>query len=82
MGHPQSRLRNRIRELRSESGEMSQKALAERIGVSRQTLNAIEGAKYSPSLEVAFRIAESLGVELTDVFQHEPLKARTKRKRG
>ena len=82
MGHPQSRLRNRIRELRSESGEMSQKALAERIGVSRQTLNAIEGAKYSPSLEVAFRIAESLGVELTDVFQHEPLKTRTKRKRG
>lgn len=60
---------------------MSQKALAERVGVSRQTLNAIEGAKYSPSLEVAFRIAEVLGVELTEVFQHERLEARPPRKR-
>lgn len=82
MSHPQSRLRNRIRELRSKRGEMSQKALAERVGVSRQTLNAIEGAKYSPSLEVAFRIAEALGAKLTDVFQHEPLAAGTSRKRG
>jgi len=60
---------------------MSQKTLAERIGVSRQTLNAIEGAKYSPSLEVAFRIAEVLGAELTEVFQHERLQARPSRRR-
>lgn len=81
MGRPQSRLSNRIRELRSERGEMSQKALAERVGVSRQTLNAIEGAKYSPSLEIAFRIAEVLGAELTEVFQHERLQARPSRRR-
>jgi putative transcriptional regulator len=50
---------------------MTQKDLAERIGVTRQTVNAIEGAKYSPSLEVAFRIAEVFGVSLEEVFQHE-----------
>jgi putative transcriptional regulator len=50
---------------------MTQKEVAERIGVTRQTVNAVDGSKYSPSLEVAFRIAEVFGVPLEDVFQHE-----------
>ena len=49
---------------------MTQKELAERVGVTRQTVNAIEGSKYSPSLEVAFRIAEVFGVPLEEVFQY------------
>src|ERR1700689_4555471 len=49
---------NRIRQLRFEHGEMTQQQLGQRIGVTRQTLNAIELGKYSPSLEAAFRIAE------------------------
>ena len=64
-------VRNRIRALRFEHGEMTQQVLADRIGVTRQTVNAIEGAKYSPSLEVAFRIAQVFGVPLEDVFQYD-----------
>ncbi|WP_419807013.1 helix-turn-helix transcriptional regulator [Terriglobus sp.] len=60
-------IRNRLRELRADRG-LTQGDVASRIGVSRQTLNAIEGGKYSPSLEVAFRIAEVLGVALERVF--------------
>lgn len=71
MASPGPQIRNKIRELRFHRGEMSQKELAERIGVSRQTVNAIEGAKYSPSLEVAFKIAEVFEVPLEDVFQYE-----------
>lgn len=67
-----SRVRNRIRALRFDHGEMTQQELAERIGVTRQTVNAIEGSKYSPSLEVAFRIAEVFDVPLEEVFQHGP----------
>lgn len=62
---------NQIRRLRSERGEMTQQDLADRIGVTRQTVNAIELAKYSPSLEVAFRIAAVFKVSLEDVFQYE-----------
>lgn len=51
---------------------MSQKALAELIGVSRQTVNAIESSKYSPSLEVAFRIAHVFGRSIEHVFYFEP----------
>ncbi len=61
---------NRIRQLRFENGEMTQQQLGQRIGVTRQTLNAIELGKYSPSLEVAFRIAEVFGVPLEQVFQY------------
>lgn len=61
-------VRNRIRQLRAEHGEVTQQALADRIGVTRQTVNAIELEKYSPSLEVAFRIAAVFGVPLEDVF--------------
>lgn len=64
-------IRNRIRELRFHAGEMTQQALAERIGVTRQTVIAIEQGKYSPSLEAAFKIAEVFGVRLEDVFQYQ-----------
>jgi putative transcriptional regulator len=62
---------NRIRRLRFDHGEMTQQALAERIGVTRQTVNAIELGKYSPSLEVAFRIAKVFGVPLDQVFSYD-----------
>ncbi len=61
-------VRNHIRSLRFAASEMTQQDLANRIGVSRQTLNAIEGEKYSPSLEVAFRIARVFGKPLEEVF--------------
>jgi putative transcriptional regulator len=61
---------NAIRRLRFEHQEMTQQALAERIGVTRQTINAIELGKYSPSLEAAFRIAAVFAVPLQDVFQY------------
>ncbi len=60
---------NHIRRLRFDHNEMTQQSLADRIGVTRQTVNAIELNKYSPSLEVAFRIAAVFGVPLEDVFQ-------------
>ena len=63
-----SPIHNNIRRLRFDAGEMTQASLAERIGVTRQTVNAIEGGKYSPSLEVAFRIAHVFGVPLDAVF--------------
>jgi putative transcriptional regulator len=62
---------NRIRRLRFDHGEMTQQELAERIGVTRQTVNAIELGKYSPSLEVAFRIAKVFGVPLEEAFSYE-----------
>jgi putative transcriptional regulator len=63
---------NRIRQLRFENGEMTQQQLGQRIGVTRQTVNAIELGKYSPSLEAAFRMAEVFGVPLEQVFQYKP----------
>ena len=63
-----TRVTNSIRRLRFEHNEMTQQALAERVGLTRQTVNAIELGKYSPSLEAAFRIAEVFGVPLTEVF--------------
>ena len=68
---------NRIRQLRFENGEMTQQQLGQRIGVTRQTLNAIELGKYSPSLEAAFRIAEVFGVPLEQVFQYKSAKGPT-----
>jgi putative transcriptional regulator len=64
-------IRNEIRRLRFENGEMTQAELAARIGVTRQTVNAIEQNKYSPSLEVAFRMAVVFGVPLERVFQYD-----------
>lgn len=61
---------NRIRALRFAHDELTQAELAERIGVTRQTVIAIEQGRYSPSLEMAFRIARVFGVPLDDVFQY------------
>lgn len=60
---------NHIRRLRFEHSEMTQSELAERIGMTRQTVAAIEAGKYSPSLEAAFRIAQVFGTGVEDVFQ-------------
>ena len=65
-------VRNVIRQLRFANNEMTQQELADRIGVTRQTIVAIEKEKYSPSLEVAFRIAEVFGEPLESVFRFEP----------
>ena len=59
---------NKMRELRFEMGEMTQRELAERVGVSRQTINAIETNKHAPSLELAFRIADVFETSVEDVF--------------
>jgi putative transcriptional regulator len=61
---------NSIRQLRFAKGEMTQQELGERVGVTRQTVNAIEAGKYSPSLEVAFRMAEVFGVRVDEVFHY------------
>jgi putative transcriptional regulator len=67
---------NNIRTLRFFANEMTQQELAERTGVSRQTIIAVEAGKYTPSLDLAFRIAVAFGVPITDVFsivnQNEP----------
>lgn len=63
------RLSNNIRTLRFHAGEMTQAELGERIGVTRQTVAAIEQGKYSPTLETAFRIADTFGVTLDEVFR-------------
>lgn len=65
-----TRVTNRIRALRFANGEMTQADLAERIGVTRQTVIAIEQGRYSPSLEMAFQIAQAFGVKLDDVFDY------------
>lgn len=62
---------NRVRELRDEHGSMTQAELGDAIGVTRQTVIAIEQGRYSPSLESAFRIARVFGVGLEDVFSWE-----------
>ena len=65
-----TRVTNSIRSLRFANGEMTQADLADRVGVTRQTIIAIEQGKYSPSLETAFRIARVLRVPLDEVFQY------------
>jgi len=64
---------NNIRRLRFDHDEMTQKALADAINVSRQTVVAIEKGKYSPSLEVAFKIADVFRTNLEDVFQYQEI---------
>lgn len=68
-------IHNNIRKLRFNNGEMTQQDLADKIGVSRQTVIAIESAKYSPSLELAFRIANEFKVPLEEVFQYVSTKS-------
>ena len=71
-----TRVTNSIRSLRFATGEMTQAELAERIGVTRQTVIAIEQGRYSPSLEMAFQIARVFGVPLDDVFQYPTTEVR------
>ena len=70
MGKP-TRVSNQIRRLRFEAAEMTQAELAQRVGVTRQTIIAIEQGRYSPSLEMAFQIAHAFDVTLDDVFRYE-----------
>jgi len=65
-------IKNNIRTLRFFADVMTQQKLAEITGVSRQTIIAVEAGKYSPSLELAFKIADAFGVTITDVFEHTP----------
>ena len=64
-----SELTNHVRRLRFEQGEMTQERFARALGVTRQTIIAIEQGKYSPSLPLAFRIARVFGVRIEDVFE-------------
>ena len=64
-------INNNIRKLRFFANEMTQQQLAEKAGVSRQTIIAVEAGKYSPSLELAFRIADVFGVKIGEVFDYE-----------
>ena len=68
---PDLPISNRIRELRAAQSEMTQQELGLKVGVTRQTVNAIELGKYSPSLEVAFRIARVFDLPLEQVFQYQ-----------
>jgi putative transcriptional regulator len=62
---------NRVRRLRFDNGEMTQQQLAGKVGVTRQTIIAIESGKYSPSLPLAFKLARVFGVSIEDVFQFD-----------
>lgn len=64
-------LSNQLRRLRFDHGEMTQQELAARVGVTRQTIIAIEAGKYAPSLPLAFRLARAFGVGVEDVFHYE-----------
>ena len=64
-------VRNRVRRLRFERGEMTQQELAERAGCTRQTIGALEQEKYVPSLALAFRIARAFGLGVEEVFEYE-----------
>ncbi len=63
-------LKNQVRRLRFEHGQMTQQELAEKVGVTRQTIIAIEAGKYAPSLPLAFRLARTFRVTVEDVFQY------------
>ena len=66
------RINNNIRKLRFFQNEMTQQQLADKVGVTRQTIIAMEQGKYSPSLELAFRVALAFGVSLDEVFSYDP----------
>ena len=71
---------NDIRRLRFEQGELTQAELADRVGVTRQTIIAIEQGRYSPSLEMAFQSARVFGVPLDEVFQYPDAETAPQRK--
>ena len=66
-----NRLSNKLRRLRFDNGEMTQQQLADKTGVTRQTIIAIESGKYAPSLPLAFKIARTFGKPIEDIFQYE-----------
>ncbi len=66
-----NRLSNNLRRLRFENGQITQQQLADKTGVTRQTIIAIESGKYAPSLPLAFKIAQTFGVPIETVFQYE-----------
>lgn len=66
-----SNLTNNIRKLRFENGQITQQELADKVGVTRQTIIAIESGKYAPSLPLAFKIAKNFGVLIEAIFQYE-----------
>ncbi len=66
-----NKLSNNIRRLRFEKGQMTQQQLADKAGVTRQTIIAIESGKYAPSLPLAFKIAQTFGISIEAVFQYE-----------
>lgn len=66
---PKAQIRNHIRRLRFEAGEMTQQALAEAVGCTRQTIIVLEQGRYVPSLALAFRIARTFGRTIEDVFE-------------
>ena len=65
------RLSNNLRRFRFENGQMTQQQLADKVSVTRQTIIAIEAGKYAPSLPLAFRIAQTFGVPIEQVFQYD-----------
>jgi putative transcriptional regulator len=67
-------LSNQVRRLRFEHGQMTQQQLADRVGVTRQTIIAIEAGKYAPSLPLAFRIARTFDAPIEQVFQYDEQK--------
>lgn len=71
---------NNIRKLRFFKDEMTQQALADQIGVTRQTIVAIEKGKYSPTLEMAYRIAHVFDIELSEVFAYDKSKDKFKKR--
>jgi putative transcriptional regulator len=76
------KIHNRIRRLRFDADEMTQQDLAELVGVTRQTIVAIEGGKYAPSLDLAFRIALVFNKPLEEVFQYDPERPKPKSHSG
>lgn len=70
---------NNIRKLRFFADEMTQQQLAEKAGVSRQTIVAVEGGKYNPSLELAFRIAQAFNVPIEEVFQYTVIEKKNRK---
>jgi putative transcriptional regulator len=76
------KIHNSIRRLRFDASEMTQQDLADLVGVTRQTIVAIEGGKYAPSLDLAFRIAFVFNKPLEEVFQYEPETPKTKSHSG
>jgi putative transcriptional regulator len=66
-----NKIKNNIRQFRFENNHMTQAELADKAGVTRQTIIAIEAGQYSPSLELAIRIARAFGKKVDDVFEYE-----------